>query len=534
MNERTLSDIANIEFDVIIVGAGINGAGIARDAAMRELTVLLLDKGDIGSGTSSWSTRLIHGGLRYLEHAEFGLVRESLREREILLKIAPHLVKPLPLLIPIYKGSRRGPLTIRAGMVSYDLLSFDKTLPHHRFLSRAEALHEAPGLNPEGLLTAAVYYDAQVEFAERLVLENVLAARDHGATVITYAHVTELVVANRGARGVEFVAGRTGERHTALGKIIINAAGPWVDQLLVQTSQNKPLIGGTKGSHIIVGPFSGAPSSAVYAEAEADGRPFFIIPWNGNYLIGTTDIRFEGDLDQVAAEPREIDYLLNETDRLFPQAKLTTNQIRYSYSGVRPLPYTGGKDESGITRRHFIREHPQLNNLFSIVGGKLTTYRNLAEQCVDQLFRKLGKGSPKCTTARVPLPGAIEFAAFADALRKQSRFPESVNNRLLRIYGTRAAEVAELCTRDPALAEPFNKDADTLAGEVVFSFEREMAETLTDCLLRRTMIGLNGDLAEGDDEIAADIGKRFLGWNEERAANELSNYRSNIDRLRVR
>jgi glycerol-3-phosphate dehydrogenase len=251
-------------------------------------------------------------------------------------------------------------------------------------------------------------------------------------------------------------------------------------------------------------------------------------------LIGTTDIRFEGDLDQVAAEPGEIDYLLNETDRLFPHAKLTTNQILYTYSGVRPLAYTGRKDEPGITRRHFIREQPQLNNLFSIVGGKLTTYRNLAEQCVDLLFRKLGKESPKCITARVPLPGAIEFAASADALRKESLFSASVNNRLLRIYGTRAAEVAELCTRDPALAEPFNKDADTLAGEVVFSFECEMAETLTDCLLRRTMIGLKGDLAEGDDEIAADIGKRFLGWNEERAANELSNYRSNIDRLRVR
>jgi len=419
-------------------------------------------------------------------------------------------------------------------MVSYDLLSFDKTLPRHRFLSRAEALREAPGLNPEGLLAAAIYYDAQVEFAERLVLENVLAARGQGATVITYATVTEFVVSNGRARGVEFVAGRTGERHSARGKIVVNAAGPWVDQLLVQTSQNKPLIGGTKGSHIIVGPFSGAPSSAVYAEAEADRRPFFIIPWNGNYLIGTTDIRFEGDLDQVAAEPGEIDYLLNETNRLFTQAKLTTNQILYTYSGVRPLPHTGGKDASGITRRHFIHEHPQLNNLFSIVGGKLTTYRNLAEQCVDLLFRKLGKRSPKCTTARVPLPGAIDFSAFADAFKKQSRFSLAVNNRLLRIYGTRAAEVAELCTRAPTLAEPFNKAADALAGELVFSFEHEMAETLADCLLRRTMIALNGDLAAGDDEIAADIGKRFLGWNEERAANELSNYRSNIDRLKVR
>src|SRR6267142_109880 len=179
-------NISNETFDVIVIGAGINGAGIARDAAMRGLKVLLLDKGDIGSGTSSASTRLIHGGLRYLEHGELGLVRESLRERAVLLEIAPHLVKQLPLLIPIYKGGHRGPLMIRAGLIAYDLLSHDKHLPHHRMLSRAETLREAPGINSEGLLGAAVYYDAQVEFAERLVIENVLAAVAHGATILTY------------------------------------------------------------------------------------------------------------------------------------------------------------------------------------------------------------------------------------------------------------------------------------------------------------------------------------------------------------
>ena len=176
----------------MIIGAGINGAGIARDAAMRGLKVLLIDKSDIGSGTSSASTRLIHGGLRYLEHFEFGLVRESLRERETLLRIAPHLVRPLPIVIPIYKQSRRGPLTIRAGMIVYDLLSFKKSLPRHRMLSRRQTLEQLPGLNPEGLLGSALYFDAQVEFAERLVLENVLAASEHGAEVCTYAPVTNL------------------------------------------------------------------------------------------------------------------------------------------------------------------------------------------------------------------------------------------------------------------------------------------------------------------------------------------------------
>ena len=253
------------QFDLIVIGAGINGAGIARDAAMRGLKVLLLDKGDIGGGTSSWSTRLIHGGLRYLEHGEFGLVRESLRERACLMNIAPHLVRPLRILVPIYKHARRGVWTIRAGMIAYDALSFDKSLPRHRMLSRHETLRRAPGLNSEGLLGAAVYFDAQVEFAERLVLENALSAVAHGAVVITYARVDKLNVEAGEVRSVEFTraprdSGPTvrerAERQSATARVVINAAGPWVDQVLAESAGNSPrLIGGTKGSHLIVAPF---------------------------------------------------------------------------------------------------------------------------------------------------------------------------------------------------------------------------------------------------------------------------------------
>src|SRR6185295_11853824 len=263
------------QFDVIVIGAGINGAGIARDAAMRGVKVLLLDKGDIGGGTSSWSTRLIHGGLRYLEHGEFRLVRESLRERSCLLNICPHLVRPIPLLVPAYEKARRGWWTIRAGMIAYDALSFNKSLPNkslpgHRMLSIAETLQQAPALNREGLRGAAVYFDAQVEFAERLVLENVLSAVAHGATVFTYARVEKLIVENAALRGVEFTReGRCGgptvpeasgvARETAYADIVINAAGPWVDEVLSESNaDSRRLIGGTKGSHIIVAPFPGA------------------------------------------------------------------------------------------------------------------------------------------------------------------------------------------------------------------------------------------------------------------------------------
>lgn len=391
-------------FDVIVIGGGINGAGIARDAAMRGLKVLLIEKGDFGCATTTYSTRLIHGGLRYLEHFEFGLVYESLREREILLRIAPDLVRPLAMTIPIYKRSKRGRLTIRAGMVLYDLLSWRKSLPRHQMLSRAETLKRWPGLNPDGLLGSALYWDAQVEFPEHLAAGNVLSACNFGAEALDLTRVTDLAVQDGRVSRVEFVS-EGGLKEFAEAAVVINATGPWIDQLLERVPVESPkLIGGTKGSHIIVPPFPDAPANAIYLEARSDGRPVFIIPWNGLYLIGTTDVRFEGNPDEVWCEQWESDYLLAETNLALPNARLTAANIRYTYSGVRPLPVTGDKDEQSITRRHFIREHPRLPNLLSIVGGKLTTYRSLAEECVDLIFKKLGRESPRCRTATEVLP----------------------------------------------------------------------------------------------------------------------------------
>jgi glycerol-3-phosphate dehydrogenase len=387
-------------YDAVIIGAGINGAGIARDAAMRGLKVLLIEKGEIGAGTTSASTRLIHGGLRYLEHFEFGLVYESLRERETLLRIAPDLVRPLAITIPVYEQSRRGRLTIRAGMILYDLLSWGKSLPRHQMLSRTETLERWPGLNPEGLVGSALYYDAQVEFPERLVLANVVSACEFGAEVLTHTRVTGFAVEDGKVFGVEFIS-EDGQKDLAEAAVVINAAGPWIDQVLERVPLESPkLIGGTKGSHIVVPPFPDAPANAIYLEARSDGRPIFIVPWNKLYLIGTTDVRFEGDPDEVRCELWEIEYLLSESNLAFPGAGLTRDSILRTYSGVRPLPVTAEKDEQSITRRHFIREHSRLSNLLSIVGGKLTTYRSLAEECVDLIFRKLGKDSPPCMTAR--------------------------------------------------------------------------------------------------------------------------------------
>ncbi|HEX8709167.1 MAG TPA: glycerol-3-phosphate dehydrogenase [Pyrinomonadaceae bacterium] len=531
-----LSAITETAFDVIIIGAGINGAGVARDAAMRGLKVLLLDKGDIASGTSAWSTRLIHGGLRYLEHGELGLVRESLRERERLLRIAPHLVRPLPMLIPVYRQGRRGLLTIRAGMFAYDVLSFDKSLKRHRLLSVAETLQRVPGLSREGLRGAALYYDAQVEYAERLVLENVLSATGHGARVLTHARVDKFIVEAGVVRGVILTDLPGGRAASARAALVVNAAGPWVDEVLGHApGPPARLIGGTKGSHLVVKGFAGAPADALYVEAQEDARPFFIIPWNGLYLIGTTDLPYDGDLDQVEAAEGEIDYLLRETNRVIASAGLSRDSILYTYSGVRPLPYHAASEPASITRRHFIRDHAP-GGLISIVGGKLTTYRHLSERVVDLLFKKLGRESPACPTARLRLPGASteNFAEFRAQFKAESGLPPAVAERLLGIYGTRAAEVLELAGDDSELRRPFSPATGAIGAEVLISFRRELAETLADCLLRRTMAGLGAAAGLDAVEAAARIALKHLGWDETRAAREVNAYREYVRRFHPR
>ena len=557
-------DIGDYRFDMIVIGAGINGAGIARDAAMRGLNVLLLDKGDISAGTTQWATRLIHGGLRYLEYYEVHLVRESLAEREKLLHIAPHLVKPLRFVVPIYERSKRGPALIRLGMVGYDTLSFDKSVPNHRMLSREEALEQYPGLNPEGLLGAATYYDGQVEYAERVAVENAISAREHGATVLTYAEVKRLLFEeNEGltrVSGVEFEDRLGSGTYTAHAPVTVNVAGPWVDKVLsgaVETTESDQMIGGTKGSHIIVDPFPGAPRDALYVEARRDGRPYFIVPWNGRYLIGTTDFRYRDDLDYVSADDDEISYLLEETDAVIPEANLGLDDVLFTYSGVRPLPFKPEGSESSITRSHVVYDHatgksaaggrltvegagPRADGLISIVGGKLTTYRNLGRQTVDVAYKKLGREAPKSRTDKVPLPGGAtqDFAAFAADFKATSGLTDELAERLLKVYGVLAPDVVEMAGDDPSLRLPLSPSPSVETGiigaEVLYAFEREMAQTLSDVLLRRTMAGLGPRVGLDVDEAAAEVAVNHLGWSEERAQREVEDYRKYIERYRPR
>lgn len=523
----------NQTYDLLIIGAGINGAGIARDAAMRGLNVLLLDKGDISAGTSSWSTRLIHGGLRYLEHGEIRHVRESLRERERLLRIASHLVKPIPLLIPIYKKNRRGKLAIRLGMVAYDLLSFGKTLKRHRMLSSKETIERAPCLNQDGLLGGAEYFDAQVEFAERLVLENAISAVERGAHVRTYSRVDELIVEKDRVVGVRFSDLLQGGAHLARAKMTINVSGPWVDEVLSHAGCGiDRQVGGTKGSHIVVERFPGAPDGGLYVEASEDGRPFFIIPWNGLCLIGTTNLPYDGDLDRVNASEEEIDYLLRETNRRAPSSKLERRSILFTYSGVRPLPYVREGDPASITRRYFIHDHaPTLEGIVSIVGGKLTTYRSLSEEVVDLVLKKLGRKAVRCRTDTEYLPGAgpYDYEASREQFASTYGLPASVSARLFRIYGTRAERVIEEAKRNVELFRMLGPDA--IEAEIVYAFSSEMALTLTDCLMRRTMLGWSRTLALDLVVRAADVARLYFGWDKNRYTREIDDYQQYVSRF---
>jgi glycerol-3-phosphate dehydrogenase len=540
-------DISSYPFDVIVVGAGINGAGIARDAAMRGLRVLLLDKGDISSGTTQWATRLIHGGLRYLQYYELSLVRESLKDREELLRTAPHLVRPLGFLVPVYEYMSRGKLMVQLGMIAYDALSLEKSLERHHIFNREQTLEREPGLNPEGLKGAAFYYDAQSEYAERIAVENAVSARKYGAVVLTYAEVKRLIVENGSVVGVELADLLNDDKpYMVHAPITVNVAGPWVDEVLGGMDSyghsEERMIGGTKGSHLIVDPFPGAPKTALYVEARKDGRPYFIVPWHGRYLIGTTDIRYSGDLDHVVADDEEIDYLLSETNHVIPEANLTWDNVLFTYSGVRPLPHQPAGDEGSVTRRHIVYDHsmkdPKIGGLISIVGGKLTTYPTLSRETVDKVYKKLNLKAPKSRTDVTPLPGGAtkDFEAFTEKFKATSGLAEELAERLLKLYGVRAPDVLELAGDNQSLREPlvspFSVETGIIGAEVLYAFRYEMAQKLGDVLLRRTMVGMGPKAGLDVDEAVAWIAVRHLGWTEERAEREVGEYRDYVRRFR--
>jgi glycerol-3-phosphate dehydrogenase len=529
-------DELSAPFDVIVVGAGVNGVGIARDAALRGLRVVLLEQDDICSGVSAWSGRLVHGGLRYLEHRDFALVRESLRERELLFRLAPHLVEPVRLLMPFYAHNRRPPWMIRLGMVLYDALSFDKKTGRHEILDRAGIEARFTGIGHDGLSGSAVFTDGQVELAERLCVELAVAAAGDGAVIRTKARVEEPVREGNRVVGVRFRDLVTEELHEVRAPVVLNVAGPWIDRVFRRGTPQQPrLNGGTKGSHLIVDPFPGAPSDVVYYESKADGRLVLVIPWRGRYLLGTTDLRFDDDPDDARCDAEEMAYILGEVNSLIPGAGLTPDDVLYTYSGVRPLPYAPGVKESSVPRTHVLHDHgPELSGLVTVVGGKLTTYRQLAEDAVDDVFHRLGRRAPKCVTARLPFPGAGgDLPGLRAHLVGTAGLDARTADRLLRIYGRRAVDVLAAADGDAELLDVFDPGTGAIGAELVFAVRHEFARTLTDVLARRVLLAFEpGHGLSSAPRAAALLGAR-LGWDAARQRSELNGYERWLDHLAV-
>jgi glycerol-3-phosphate dehydrogenase len=528
-------------FDVIVIGGGANGCGIAWDAALRGLRVLLLEKEDFGWATSAWNSRLIHGGLKYLEKYDVRLVRESLREREWMFGAAPHLVTPLRFVLPFYARNAHPKAMLQTGLVAYDVLSYDKSTPRHRIHSPAETLELVPGIDPDGLQGSGTYYDGQVPYAERLVVEIATAARAAGAVTLNHAAVSGLVVEDGSVAGVDLVDTATGTSHRARGYCVVNAAGPWVDAVLGSLGTRPPMMGGTKGTHLIVDPFPGAPTdSAMYYEALTDGRPMMIIPWLGRYIIGATDVRFEGDLDKATIDAEELRYILHETNRIIPAANLTDDDVLWNYTGVRPLPYQASGPTGDITRRHVVHHHARdadrpVRGLFSVIGGKLTTFRALAEHVTDEVvaFGGTKRRRRPATTRAQRFPGAqtADYPRFAESFRRGSPLPPEVVDRLLALYGTRAAQVQALAVDEPALARPVAGVPGLIEAEIAFAVRHEGAMTLSDVVARRILTGLDHDLGRSSlDAVAAVLG-RLCDWSDEQVTAGKAAYLAYITKL---
>ena len=388
-----LTGLDGAALDAVVIGGGMAGAGVARDLALRGASVALFEKGDFASGTTSKSSKLIHGGLRYLELFDWRLVRESLREKKTLERLAPHLVRPLPFLVPIYPGSKRGLITVRIGMWLYDLLTPGKVADRYRVMRPVEALSLEPTIRPEDLRGVGYYTDDLLLFPERLCLENVLSAIRHGARAHNYCEVEEIVRSGDGIEGVRVRDLLTAQVSTIRARVVINCAGPWVDRLreLAGLATERPrVVRTTKGIHCLLPRMT---ERAIYLSAH-DDRMVFVIPWRDFSLVGTTDTDFEGDPDRLWATRGEVTYLLETVAQALPDRRVALDNVAYTYAGVRPLSFEEGRSASKVSREHKVVAEGPGGRFLSVTGTKLTCFRSLAEEIGDRVMQALGRRAP--------------------------------------------------------------------------------------------------------------------------------------------
>lgn len=508
----TLAELAaGPPLDLAIIGGGINGCGIAEEAAARGLRVALFEADDFGFGTTWRSTKLIHGGLRYLEHGDVRLVFESLRERAWLLKTRPHLVKPQRFILPMLPWTRRPAWQLRIGLAAYDLLSLYRGVPSHQKL-RDGRLHElAPSL-PEETRGGFTFYDARVISPERLALEMALEAQAQGAAIQNHARVVRVVVTEGAASAVEVEHG--GARYLIPARAVVNAAGPWVDAVNeLGDLPSTELLGVTRGTHIVV-ELPGPPGrDALFSTAKSDGRVFFSVPQDGLLLIGTTDDRFDGQPSAIRPLPADIDYLISEARELMPGLNITRERVRYAYAGLRPLQKVSGGPEAAISRRHELISHEKLGGakgVFSVVGGKLSTFRPLAEEVVQRLE------PPKRRNSREE-SGVGDWAATLRA----TGLPLEVK-RHLRIYGSAIQQVVD------AGREVICPHANAITGEVLYSARNECVETLSDLMLRRTGISWGSCRGLCCHVEVARLAGGVLGWDAAEQASQVKAFESEV------
>ena len=553
-----MEEISDADFDLVVVGGGITGTGIARDAAMRGLRTLLLDKADLASGTSSASSKLVHGGLRYLEQGEIALVHESVTERHRLRQLAPHLVRPLPFVFPIFDRSPRPLWQINLGLWIYDALAMFRSYRLHKaYRARATAELE-PALRTEGLDGCVLYYDCLTDDA-RLTLETARGAHEAGAWVLTYASACRFLIERRRVCGVVVEDHLTGRTHEVRARAVVNATGPWTDRTLGLRGDRARLLRPTKGTHLVFQQERLPIKHAVALVNTDDHRVVFCIPWGNRVVLGTTDTDFNGDFDQVFCSRADVDYLLDVANRFFPSCGLVPEDVLGTWAGLRPLvcPEEEGLGASQVSREHTIEVAE--DGLITVAGGKLTTYRLMADEVVNEVAQQLraeGYHIGGCPTGNVLLPGGEGIRWSGDQLvtlgpdgqaaekelnvllpggegirwsgdqlvtlgpdgqaaerELEERLGADVAEHLQESYGGNWLAVAALAAEDPELGERIVDDLPYIWAEVVQAAEEELVITLHDFMRRRTQLDLRA--TEAAWSVAPQVADRLgdlLGW----------------------
>jgi glycerol-3-phosphate dehydrogenase len=537
---ENLDRIRSTHFDILVIGGGITGVAIARDAALRGYSTALVEQADFASGTSSRSSKLVHGGVRYLANFEFGLVFEACRERRYSLHSSPNLVRPLPFVYPVHQSDPRPLWQIAIGMWLYDGLATFRNIERHHIWGKGRALREEPIIAPEGLTGTAHYYDATTDDA-RFTLTIALDAHQAGAVLANYARVVALLREGEKVVGAQVRDQLTGDEFEVRARVLANATGPWTDSLLKMADPKAARrLRPTKGVHLIVPRERACTRAAITLNSPRDGRLMFLIPWGRFSILGTTDTDYEGDPANVHADAEDVTYILEAMRHAFPVVALSEVDVISTYTGLRPLI----ADDAPVAYK-ISREHQILNTLpgfFTIAGGKLTTWRSMAEEMVSELGRYLGREhglhpARPCQTVGRILPGGDISDWYSYVARRVVKLsdrlsPETIVH-LVSAYGTGYTDVLAQVESGEHLAEPLIAGLPYLKAEVVHAVQHEMAVTLEDVLSRRTHI-LDQTRDQGLD-VAAEVAALMatqLGWSDQEQARQVDLYRQVVAQTR--